>query len=445
MPNESPSKPFNRLLFFSLFTGLYMIQGFAAGLNEFTAIQLNASKTSLMSLGLFHSASFPSYLKCFFGPLLDTWYRPSFGKRMSYIVPFSAAIVSILFFFAWNLDQMIAEGEVLKLTGIMFLLNMLYGVQDVAIDSLVDEFYSKEYVIDGVNAQNVGQILGGFVTGNILLMTHSHYETATFVTLIGVGIFILLSTLSSFILFREKSEPRVWSSPFAVIRVLPKVFSNRTSREYVLFLWTVNAAYFISQFAISESLIREGIDRASLGLVSTIFTVLTLVAVMFLKNIQYYKHRTFIFKNVYLVRIVEMGFSSAVFWYFISSKNQSGAFWLFLASFPFKLAGSMFFLANASTNFTVADPLCNATHLGVLNSFSNFAMLTLKSLSSFMLGLIGLKGILVFSVVYSLVYYRFVLLSFLEKFEKREPKDYWISSKQASHSPEDTELSKKDI
>ncbi len=49
-------------------------------------------------ISLFDLCQIPIYTKFLFGPILDRYYSKSFGKRMSYIVPFSVVLVGL---FVW--------------------------------------------------------------------------------------------------------------------------------------------------------------------------------------------------------------------------------------------------------------------------------------------------------------------------------------------------------
>lgn len=424
--NTFKRDPYSRLFLFLVFFGLYTIQGFIYGYTTYIDLHLNLSKVDYWKIALFQVSAFPGYLKFFTGPVVDTYFLKSLGKRMSYILPCTVLVCSLLLFLSLQIQELVTQGNIFVLLPLFFVLNLTVGVQDVAIDSLVEETYLPEHVHDGINAQNFGQMFAILVSVNLQIQVEGSLSNSRVVFLLLTVFLVFSFTALAFAFIREKEEEKTWSSPFQIFKLLPNFVKNPNLLVYTRFVILFGFSKVLLANASQAILLRNEFPAPWMSQISFYHTIITSLFLIAFKNFDYFKNRIKVLRYVFYSRVVFFLYFILVVVLQINYKASNLNFYLLLFQFPFAVMNNVDFMTRVSINFHIADEKCTATHLGLLNSLCNFPELFFKPVSSTIMEFFGLNGVIAACIGFYAMFYP-VLNKSLADFPKRTRADYQIS------------------
>lgn len=409
-----------------VFFVLYIYQGFLYGYTESIKFLLRESGVGYEKIAIFDFVGMPNYLKFFFAPVLDIYFLRKFGKRMTYIVPFSIISGAIFIFLAFNIPTLIAAGSVGEITTLMLILSFAICIQDVAIDSLVEEIFTENHTKFGPLMQTLGQIVGPIISFNIFIMAYDSFKDISFYFPLAVGIFIPLSTLWVKMVVRENEPRSEFSNPFELVKILPNFIRNQNLRLYLIYLATNSIGFVFWRNAMPMLLLDMGFKKAYISELSTVMTVLGMVFmfVLFRMNIS-----DNIFRYIrlsYGVSILLYVFQFIVVFNFDATRNTNVAYYSLLAFQPVELMGYLEFSAKATFNNLICDYSLASTFLAIIASLNNFAGLFFKPLFSYLMSKINYKvGVAIF-LTYTIGYYLFVMPRIFGRLSKLKREDFSV-------------------
>ncbi|VVC42465.1 Major facilitator superfamily domain,Acetyl-coenzyme A transporter 1 [Cinara cedri] len=140
-PSQPPAKPDLRgdRLNLLLLILLYTIQGVPFGFTV-TALPIIMQSKKVVSYedqALFSLVLWPTNMKLFWAPLVDSIYVQRIGRRKSWLIPVQCLMGAILVFSASNINDWLPEEgkpNLMMLTFVFFVLNFLAATQNIVID-----------------------------------------------------------------------------------------------------------------------------------------------------------------------------------------------------------------------------------------------------------------------------------------------------------------------
>jgi MFS family permease len=121
---------------------------------------------SLAGIGMATALSLPWSLKFVWGPWIDRYGSPRFGRRRSWILPLQAGLLLCVLGTAF----VPPSRGVMGLLGMVFLMNLFASTMDVAVDGLAVDLLQRSELGYGNIAQVVGYKVGILTGGGFLLL-----------------------------------------------------------------------------------------------------------------------------------------------------------------------------------------------------------------------------------------------------------------------------------
>jgi hypothetical protein len=411
-----------------VFFVLYIYQGFLYGYTESIKFLLRENGVGYEKIAIFDFVGMPNYLKFFFAPVLDIYFSRKFGKRMTYIVPFSVISGTIFIYLAFNIPVLIASGSVGEITGLMLTLSFAICIQDVAIDSLVEEIFTENHTKFGPLMQTLGQIVGPIISFNIFIMAYDGFKDISFYFPLIIGLFIPLSTLWVKMVVRENEPRSEFSSPLELVKILPNFVRNKNLRLYLIYLVTNSIGFVFWKNAMPMLLLDMGFKKTYISELSTIMTVLgfAFMFVLFRINIS---------DNIF--RYIRLSYGVSILLYFIQfaivsnfdmTRNANTTYYSLLAFQPIELLGYLEFSAKATFNNLICDYSLASTFLAIIASLNNFAGLFFKPLFSYLMSKLDYKvGVAIF-LSYTVGYYLVIMPRIFGRLSKLKREDFRVGS-----------------
>lgn len=150
----------------SLLAVLYFVQGLPYGFQIIALpVYLRAEGVSLAGIGLASALSLPWMLKFVWGPAVDRYGSPRFGRRRSWIVPLQVLLMLACLAAGWVEPS---QGLVV-LVAMVLAMNLAASSMDVAVDGLAVDLLRPEELGYGNIAQVVGYKIGMLTGGGLLV------------------------------------------------------------------------------------------------------------------------------------------------------------------------------------------------------------------------------------------------------------------------------------
>jgi PAT family beta-lactamase induction signal transducer AmpG len=221
-----------------LFTlcALYVAQGIPWGF-MYSTLPAYLAKNGVKDLGtVIAMAYLPYSFKWIWGPIIDTFTIPRFGRRRPWIV-FAQAMMALTVFAMVTFD---VTREVQLLVTMIFLHTVFNSLQDVSVDALAVDLLpdNERGRANGLmyGSKYLGGAMGGF--GMAYLITHASLRTA-----LVVQTSVLLAIMMLPLLVREgQAETPARRSAKALGRALVQAFSLRSTLVAAVLLLTATFA-----------------------------------------------------------------------------------------------------------------------------------------------------------------------------------------------------------
>lgn len=131
---------------------------------------LRAENTSLAMIGLLGCLMIPWAFKFLWAPWLDRYYKTSWGKRKTWILPTQCCLVLFLFMLLWIQPNQHA----FILLFLLFCVSFFAATQDIASGAYVIEQLNTESRPFGNYAQVIGTTLGSAAGGALILFCYGY-------------------------------------------------------------------------------------------------------------------------------------------------------------------------------------------------------------------------------------------------------------------------------
>lgn len=238
-----------------LLASLYASQGLPFGFfSQTLPVLMRQQQYSLRWIGLSTLLALPWALKWLWAGLVDTVYRPSWGRRRSWILPLQTLSCLTLAGLA-----LLGEREVLVwlLIG-SFLTNLFSATQDVATDGLaVEQLEERERGL-GNGVQVAGYRLGMIVGGSLLLVLLDAVGWQPAMLTLAA----LLATLTlPILLFRERKT----SAPEAHLGAVFTWFGQPSHRAWLVVLLGYKFGDALATAMFKPYLVDAGLTLANIG------------------------------------------------------------------------------------------------------------------------------------------------------------------------------------
>ena len=253
----------------TLLAALYFIQGLPYGF-QITAlpILLREQGVSLTSIGLASVLSLPWMIKAVWGPAVDRFSFPGFGRRKSWIVPLQAGLA-----LSCAAALLVVHGNQPELRTVLWLvlaMNLCASTMDVAVDGLAVDLLRRSELGYGNIAQVVGYKAGGLVSGGLLVWAQDIVGwSGLFAGMTGLVVLALLLTLA----FREEAtapvlDPRTGELPSVrgVLRTLFAALRLPSAGWLLLFVGSYKLGEAMADAMFKPFLIDAGFTASQIGL-----------------------------------------------------------------------------------------------------------------------------------------------------------------------------------
>jgi PAT family acetyl-CoA transporter-like MFS transporter 1 len=118
-----------------ILTCLYGLQGLVIGL-FLASMELKLKlHFSYSEIGIFLMCSYPFSLKILWSPFVDSFYSSFIGLKKSWIIPMQLISGGLLIYLSYNIEDLIHEREIIKLSLLAFVIMFVIATQDIAVDS----------------------------------------------------------------------------------------------------------------------------------------------------------------------------------------------------------------------------------------------------------------------------------------------------------------------
>jgi MFS transporter, PAT family, beta-lactamase induction signal transducer AmpG len=150
----------------AILSTLYFVQGLPYGFQLIALpVYLRGAGVSLTGIGLASALSLPWVFKVVWGPAVDRWGSPRFGRRRSWIVPLQLSLLTSCVIAAY----VPPDRGLWTLLAMVFLMNLFASTMDVAVDGMAVDLLRVEELGYGNVAQVVGYKLGILTGGGLLV------------------------------------------------------------------------------------------------------------------------------------------------------------------------------------------------------------------------------------------------------------------------------------
>ena len=259
---------------------LYLAQGMPWGFVTYTLAAWFAGQgMDAKSLGAALAiTSLPWSIKFVFGPVVDRWTVPAFGRRRPWIV-LAQSLMVVTIFAILAVPDLVADLRIL--VGLLFVHNVFAALQDVAVDALAVDLLDEDERGTANGLMYGCKYLGGGIGGAGLSMV---MESAGLQSAIAVQGMILAMILLFPLLLRERSGDRLlpFGAParsdaapagadFGEAPGVPAVDPPRSMAATFALLWSVfrlRSPALGAVFALGMS-----ISAGGLGVIATVFYV----------------------------------------------------------------------------------------------------------------------------------------------------------------------------
>ncbi|MEM6796660.1 MAG: MFS transporter, partial [Acidobacteriota bacterium] len=248
----------------ALLTVLYFVQGLPYGFQSTALpIYLRSQGMDLVRIGLASALSLPWMLKVVWGPLVDRFGSPAFGRRRTWIVPLQIGLA-----IACAAAALVRPEEgLMPLLLLVLAMNLFASTMDVAVDGLaVDVLESRELGYGNIS-QVVGYKLGILTGGGLLVVASGRIGWS--------GLFLAMSTLVFLALavtltYRETEpageERRASASVGEVLRSLARAMRQPGAGWILAFIGTYKLGETMADAMFRPFLVDAGFTPEKIGL-----------------------------------------------------------------------------------------------------------------------------------------------------------------------------------
>jgi PAT family acetyl-CoA transporter-like MFS transporter 1 len=238
---------------------LFLYRGLISGMVETITLITKSKGATMQDQAILSLSHYPWTLKIFIAVFFDAFFIRILGKCKSYILLCGTLKFIAVFTFAFYVNDMVDNLQIVGMAWFYFGLNMISALESIAVDAWLLTLLKEEYLPKGALADICGQLVGGFITMSIfgtltsvnllnrwvlvdnplkeplMTMRDSHFFVAAF-SLISMTLIMMLV-----------SEQEVTRASFCeVLKILPKFVTNKYIRNLLIF--TCLKYWFITMY-----------------------------------------------------------------------------------------------------------------------------------------------------------------------------------------------------
>lgn len=190
---------------------LYFAQGVPWGfvVIALVAVLSEQGATAAQTGGLIALSSLPWTFKLAWGPLIDSFGLPAYGRRRPWIVMAQLCMAATLLI-GFSTTDITSESTLAALGGILFLHNCFASLQDVATDALAIDILPEDECGRANGMMWASKLVGGSCGGVGIVFLMSSYGLPVAMQAMA-GLMLVIMLLPLFVLEREGDRRFPWS------------------------------------------------------------------------------------------------------------------------------------------------------------------------------------------------------------------------------------------
>lgn len=243
---------------------LYFVQGLPFGFQATALpVYLRQEGMSLEGIGLASALALPWMFKFIWGPWVDRYGSPRFGRRRSWILPLQLAIALVCAAAAW----VEPDGGLLALLVLVLLMNLFAATMDVAVDGLAVDVLEPHELGYGNIAQVVGYKVGMLTGGGLLVWASGEIGwRGLFWSMAGLILLACTVTASYKESARTGSEGEATTSIGDVLRTLGRALRLPGAGWVIAFIATYKLGETLADTMFRPFLVDAGFGASQIGL-----------------------------------------------------------------------------------------------------------------------------------------------------------------------------------
>jgi hypothetical protein len=314
------------------------------------------------------------------------------------------------------------------LTATAFTLMVAICVQDVAIDSLVEEVFTEDHTKYGPLMQTIGQIIGPLVSFNIFVYFYTSHPELSFYLPLVFAAFILMSTIWVRFNVSENELERQFETPLDLIKTLPNFWYNPNLRLYIFHILTYELGINFWRQIAPMILMDNGFTLPDMSKLGTTETLWAILSILLLFKMSLNVRPWWYIRTAYVATLIGVVIDFLIATRLTSNKDVSQAYHTLLLTQPFVIAVYIEFSAKVTYNNLICDYALSGTFLSVVNSLCNFSKIFFQPFFTFALSLVSFKVLTPLAIAYSVFYYTAIMPKTVGILEKLQRKDFAIST-----------------
>ena len=247
---------------------LYFVEGMPWGFqSKALPVYLRETGVSLTLIGLLNLLSLPWMTKLLWAPLVDRYGSVRVGRRKSWILPLSFALIVFCLAAGYAARSM----DLTILLGLIFLMNTCAATMDIAVDGMAVDLLRDRELGTGNIAQVVGYKFGTLTSGGLLVAANETLGwSGLFVVMAGI-----VAAVTVAVAFFEEPPPAEPGCGETRLRDIVALLVAQTRRPGAIALFIFIATYKTGEQLVDSMfkpfLIDAGFSAAQVGFwVSTV-------------------------------------------------------------------------------------------------------------------------------------------------------------------------------
>ena len=274
---------------------IFFVAGATQSYQSVIILELQEKGATYSDQAKFSIASYPYLLKILYAPLLDTYFLKSVGKCKTYVTIGMTLLGILLVILSPGIQAFTVPKNMNLIVLLWFCVNCIITIFQIAGEMwMVKIFDTDDEKSQGSIVFDTGVSLGSFLSYNVLIplsdlkwlnskrapdnqLTHPYMTHQ--VMLFAIGATSLMFSIVIFFSVAEKTltYPNDRQDLCKVIKVAPKFFTNKTMRDFMIFIFVTKAIRQLFGEAITLKMIDQGLSKTSLVNTDTVTFPLYLI------------------------------------------------------------------------------------------------------------------------------------------------------------------------
>ena len=272
---------------------LYTIQELFSynGIGKVIALILKEKNWPENDINLFNFSKYIIGVKILLGPIIDTFYNKSFGRRKSWIIPTAMATGVITIFLSYNFEDYLVKFSGWELSGVYSLGLIFNSACNVAINGFVLSVITRENIgLVGI-AMTFGINLGRLLANGLatilrdpnfcnkyirpyLGLTNKDYPFVTFSIILNYfGVVYVLGSAIFMFYSEKKVEPQHYRSKNGIgekinflknLKIILNILKRPVIFMYIILVASFSMGSFIVENAFEQKLVNLGYSESKI-------------------------------------------------------------------------------------------------------------------------------------------------------------------------------------